>query len=84
MCGGSCGGYLGRLWCCLLFLSFFGFCFLPESFLPWSGDKVLKPGKVVSEKASATVDKFGQKIKKAFDKPAKKAAGSKTAKSESQ
>ncbi|WP_131814290.1 hypothetical protein [Mycolicibacterium fortuitum] len=46
-----------------------------------AGDKVLKPGKVVSEKVSATVDKIGQKIKKAFDKPAKKAAGSKTAKS---
>ncbi len=49
-----------------------------------AGDKALKPGKVVSEKVSATVDKIGQKIKKAFDKPAKKsasadkAAGSKT------
>ncbi len=52
-----------------------------------AGDKVLKPGKVVSEKVSSTVDKIGQKIKKAFDKPAKKAAsadktaGSKTGKS---
>lgn len=51
-----------------------------------AGDKVLKPGKAVSEKVSATVDKIGQKIKKAFDKPAKKAAsadktaGSKTGK----
>lgn len=51
-----------------------------------AGDKVLKPGKVVSEKVSSTVDKIGQKIKKAFDKPAKKAAsadktaGSKTGK----
>ncbi|OBK09682.1 hypothetical protein A5637_29005 [Mycolicibacterium fortuitum] len=52
-----------------------------------AGGKVLKPGKVVSEKVSATVEGIGQKIKKAFDKPAKKAAsadkaaGSKTAKS---
>ncbi|WP_441964142.1 hypothetical protein [Mycolicibacterium houstonense] len=38
------------------------------------GGKTVKPVKEAAEKVSATLDKIGQKVKKAFDKPAKKAA----------
>lgn len=36
--------------------------------------KMVKPVKEAAEQVSATLDKIGQKVKKAFDKPAKKAA----------
>lgn len=39
-----------------------------------AGGKTVKPVKAAAEKVSATLDKIGQKVKKAFDKPAKKAA----------
>lgn len=39
-----------------------------------AGGKTVKPVKEAAEKVSATLDKIGQKVKKAFDKPAKKAA----------
>lgn len=39
-----------------------------------AGGKMVKPVKEAAEQMSATLDKIGQKVKKAFDKPAKKAA----------
>ncbi|OMC37813.1 hypothetical protein A5740_04180 [Mycobacterium sp. GA-1841] len=39
-----------------------------------AGKKTVKPVKAAPEKVSATLDKIGQKVKKAFDKPVKKTA----------